>query len=644
MLYNIKLYQYNFDANNENVRLFSNKNERDQYFDSIALFEFNNVNFIANDLIKTTVVLDYSTYALELTKLLNINYCSVANDNERIYFKVMQSQQLSNMRILLNLEIDIIQNYIYDATFDTCLIERAHLNRFYNNGTNYSFDCTTKSLLYKSEDLPILPKRTITRQRLTVQYDTTPNSKLNDWLNLNVSCWIYFYMSPGSYTGAVGDVDPIIYINDAPNIFFQNVIDITATRGATAVFCVPLYKTTDLSIKLSINNQIYDLNYNSIYKWLEQNNNMSNVYTIKYSYLAPFKKDNYNNLYSISTDELTLTLNLSMFANIIPIFNNAYNYFYAIDNDAFIRVVAQEMKPMQISYDLSNVFNQLQFDANYIKTNSNNAILNPKIYDDKVTELVLSDSGNEFSYSIQKLNMLNSSIIFFKYYEMFTPDNTKTLTIYNPINNQSYHTTAESISFNGLCATNDYSVLFSNDKLAEFLANNKNYFVNFLGNSLLDVSKSLISGDAGKIAGAGLQTISGALNIAFTQDNLSNAPDILKNANGNAIFSNAVTDLGIYINIKRAIDCDIQTYNDYTHKYGFTYSQFDKIENHLYTRKTFNYIRANVEGIEGQFSEYVREQMRQLFARGIRFWHINISDYEQQNYEIYLDGDSNGEN
>ena len=179
----------------------------------------------------------------------------------------------------------------------------------------------------------------------------------------------------------------------------------------------------------------------------------------------------------------------------------------------------------------------------------------------------------------------------------------------------------------------------------EFLANNKNFYLSFLSNNITNSIKGLLTSFKSldpltfgfNVAGSTVDLANNFLNTSLSIDNLKNAPDIIKNANGNAMFCGAVTDFAPYVEIYQICDADKKTILDYFNEFGYKFAEHDNISNHLRTRKIFNYIEADIENIIGNLSENVKSLIREKLKRGVRFWHINEIDFSLQNYETYFD-------
>lgn len=149
---------------------------------------------------------------------------------------------------------------------------------------------------------------------------------------------------------------------------------------------------------------------------------------------------------------------------------------------------------------------------------------------------------------------------------------------------------------------------------------------------------------SGKAAGAVGSGISAGLDVAqtlidrsMTVDNMKNAPDQLKNANGNVIFNMFATDLGLYVEKYSALEGDLKTANDFMNLYGFTFNSIANVKDYAHIRKYHNYVKAQLQGIVGNISNTARDDLRQRFASGIRFWNQDNISYQYENYELWLE-------
>lgn len=660
MIYSIKILNYNFDKDYDNVRLFENKDAQSRFFDNIQnATKLDDVNFICKDLINASVTF-YTNDFISLKKLLNYNYAVITNNenNEKLYFFINSIEQGSSGLIILNMTIDVFNTYIFDITFSKAQIERAHIDRWIKTDKTLNFNFNENSNLFEREQIKDLSKRLTYKERMLAHYDMTVNSQLNQWLNDNIECWVYVYISSGQYNRINSDgetvknwyIDNINYAKTTTD--YTSIV--SSQKGGTSVLCYPIYKgQNQIKFKNNATGKVETTSWDSFgWSGFRTENNVT-PYAIKYSLLAPFKFDNYTN-YTINGDLIISTdiYNGSSYIN----YKNLQIEKTTLAGNLIALVTYQD-----ISQPVKMTVNKLTYDKDIavseIITNSNLTKYNPKMYNSDIKSLLIKINGNQYEYDIAKINSNNPT---FNYYEVLTPDITKSLLVLNPPDNSIY-VKATANNYSGLMATQDMSILFSNTKLDEYLANNKNAFLSFQTNQVFAGVKGIAGAVAAgattralggptnpvlagvNVASSGVNTatnlIQNSIQFGLTIDNMRSAPNTLVNANGNAILLNAIQELGCYLEIYEAIPYEQDMVNDYIRYYGYTVNIIDDLHKYFNSRKVYNYIKTNVNNIDGPISNNVKDIFKEMFNRGVRIWHIDDIDFNKSNYEVILDGE-----
>lgn len=316
---------------------------------------------------------------------------------------------------------------------------------------------------------------------------------------------------------------------------------------------------------------------------------------------------------------------------------------------------AEQLQNYMVTYSYNirtNVPNNGFLKTDIKNSTSPNPIYNPKLLGENFQELVISAANGEtFSYDIQKIQ--GQSVIIL-YTEPLQPEITR---YYMRAKNVGLYDNGADSNYTGLVGSTDNGLAFANDQYNAFIANNKNFWLQSNMKIVSNVAKGalgasgtqfgvknneeaqakagfgLISGLTGTAIDAGLALIDRSLTI----DNLRAAPDQLKNANGNVIFNMMVMDLGLYVEHYKALDGDLKTANDFMNLYGFTYNSVGAIRDFVNIRKYHNYVKARLQGIQGNISNNARNDLRQRFANGLRFWNSDNVNYDNENYENWLD-------
>lgn len=676
LYYQIALKSVPFDNSYKNVLRFDTRSEQEAYFKTNTLFSNSpNVNFNVGSLYATNVI--YDGIEENINELLNNNYCIIKDNRPNAqlkyyYYFVTNAMQDCENRIKLSLELDIFQTYYIDLKFGDSIIYKSHLNRFIDNGDGtVSFDGTPTSKLFEREDIQNVAKRMTKRTSLNIY--NTGDETLDNWLNQNILCWEYVYLDPtheykfysmqDSPTEINRKLEPVKYGN------FE--LDAISSYGGTNVLsqisciCVPIFKKPSAYIAFqsrfaTTSEYRVVVNADGLKYFLNNNNGNSYVYTVKLSYTPPFSR--YDNLeYEFQSGGIGLVFKEDVEAPFDLITNGGLIYRtssgeteqsgkYGVFNltTQFGSSKLLKVKPYTITP-------QLTFNKNEIINANKNVKFNPKLLSSDYFSLRLSDqTENGFDYDVQKLNQKNIQI---QSIEALTPDMSKRYIsilssggVYIPENSQNLV---------GFINNNDASLLLATDAYRSMLANNKNFFLQNSLNRETDYIKGLISGTAGIVSGVASGNILGATMTAITQglnigidyqkskitenltvDNLQNAPAKIQSAKGNVIFELMYSKNGIIVEEWDILDNEKEMINDYMCLYGFTYNRVDNIKNVDNIRKFYNFVRADIEIINGaNISETVHQKFCQCFANGVRFWNTDKFSYEKENYERWLENE-----
>ena len=71
--------------------------------------------------------------------------------------------------------------------------------------------------------------------------------------------------------------------------------------------------------------------------------------------------------------------------------------------------------------------------------------------------------------------------------------------------------------------------------------------------------------------------------------------------------------------------------------YGYTYNQLDNIKNCDNIRYYHNYVQADITDIDGvSISNAIRDDVKNRFSHGVRFWNSDTIQFTSENYENWL--------
>lgn len=678
--YYIGLLDFPYDNQSEDTMYFGTQEAQQSYFteallngaqlDRISAPNLNSID-ITKQIYPNTR--NYSMLDLAKKNYAVIQYIeSEESSPEYLYYFVTDCQIGAGGQIVFDLHLDTVQTYFFapNVSFANCLIERAHLNRFQAvegqpDYVQFVTDPATK--IYNAEDALNYPKRLIKRTR--IELAPIGVEEIDTWLSENVDYWVYVYLD-SSHDFNVYTPYSNTAIQGTTTLFKSEIRN--DPINPTAVYYYPVYKKdrTNQNIFINIKSTWSIILSNQTHtgttisrvsedsrKYFEEVNTSyaSYYYSIKASILPPFlfRDTDMTQDFSInSRGDLEINMDIRFVTNNLRPFyyqsNVANGIITSFGNDDDQAKYALFTGIFQYDYYTETESYALPYNANIlisdIKNGTDRLSYNPKLNGQNFRELVItSSSGDSFTYDIQKLQNDNVTFI---YTEPFSPEITK---YYMRVNAPCglYEQGTES-NYMGLVGSTDTSIAFVNDQYAAFLANNKNFWmqsnmkiVTGLVKSSINVAANMASGKTGEAVtggvGAGIDAVTSIIDRNMTVDNMKQAPDQLKNANGNLIFNILVTGLGLYVEEFAALDGDLQTAFDFMELYGFSVNAIGNIKDYVNIRKYHNYVKAQLQAVTGEMSNIAKTDLRQRFANGIRFWNIETPDYTKENYENWLD-------
>lgn len=675
--YQLGLLDFPFDLHGEDTRYFNSEEEQQEYFENKvrngdtpfmpieapnldSLFITSQVYQENSPLVNGQFNISNKNYAV-----IKVTYTGIKNPRYFYYF-ITKSKICTEGKVLLDLQLDTVQTFFFDPdiSISDCLIERAHLNRFEPateaGGDYIKFISDPSSKIFNAEEGMNFPKRLVSREKLNLKF--TGNSVVDDWLNENIAYWVYIFIDPTKNYKVLripsGTSDKNSFVNGSEG----KVKLPLGLNGAASVFCYPIYKTVIkddtnydeathvikiLSSDESGGNTAGFIPSEWGRKGFELDNNQSaSYYQIKLSIIPPF--DSGEGM-SVQGTNLIMeaTTGSGTYLDTACTLDNGERAIYVTqgiyDNKWGLFFGSNQTKKELETSDYSLIENTNLYKPNVIKAQAPNLTYNPKLNSQNFKELIITAAnGDEFTYDIQKISAYEAS---FLYSEPIQPEITR---YYMRLNPTGLYLEGTEENYTGLVGSTDNGLAFTTDQYAAFLANNKNFFMQSnlkIGIGAVKSTAGVISQAAsGKIAGAVGSGLSAGLDIAqslidrsMTIDNMRSAPDQMKNANGNVLFNMFATDLGLYVEKYSALDGDLKTANDFMNLYGFSFDSIANVKDYVHIRKYHNYVKAQLQGITGNISNTARDDLRQRFASGIRFWNQDEISYQYENYELWLE-------
>lgn len=709
--YQYALTSVQFDSSYENAIRFDTRAQQEEYFNVSTLFaNAKSVNFDFGNLINTTLVIKVKKSPMEL---MGYNYLILKDLNQNpthryIYFFIDKVEYISggdndsDTTIRLDLTMDVLNTYMLDIAWDNgALIERASLDRW-DNGTssslflNYNLEPDSPFRL-DDEGEAKCSKVLINRENLQVlSSEYSSNKEAYDWINQYVQCWEYVFLDKNQayrFVSPDGNGSPTM----AGQLWLLNY-NMISKEGSTTIpdyglMAVPIYKDENHKIRChfkNFNDDIYiDVSHDGLVAFRNLNNGASYFFTDKYGLMCPLHLQGFTchidggNLviegYPSNTNPAT---NNAIFSkNYINCMQTEYlrddsngNGYNRYLKGVFIGGKATPDIPSETAkYSGRGYENQFLYASIRLATSRNTRAC-PRLLSSNYSSVNIKCVGDEVEYSWMDLsakhnNKWDDGKFSLLYTEVIQPEITK----YYVRIKAPYGVYIEDSNYNysGLVSTADTSIAIVNSAYAEFLANNKNYwlmsFANALGGGvggLLDayhpahptetidtitrdlkakggrfrspttgrfvgmdsperplvgtgfgreVTKTITKPawtDWSSVAGYGIKVATGVLNSAFTIANVKASPSNLKNSTGNGYFTYYTTGFGLYVEAYQALDIDLDRCYQYHYMYGYKYGKFGNVKDFMNIRHYFNYIQADLQNITGKTGYNIPNQVR----------------------------------
>lgn len=693
--YLIGLINFPFDDQSENTLYFDSQATQQAYMEGKVFSESTAYRDMTAPNLNTTIMTNVvynaaqtTTSRLDVSRLAQLNYAVILKavypqgsstpTMSYYYYWVTQCTQGADGILLLDLKLDTIQTYMFDPnlTIPDCLIERAHLNRWEEMPND-----ATKIRFANRKDNPILlaepnvgdSGKTCT-ERTNLAFSWTGISDVDRWLTNNISYWVYAYVDTTNIDYVVDTSNSNAKISGADTVVGMKSIDGSEYKYPYGVFCYPVYRDNSKVIKFL---RAYPgttaisktLDITDFSDFLGENGGTSHIFCIKASIVPPFGGGYYfapytttnpdtnnmgNEIYIDGNGDLILeqtnvnALGTNGYINLTDANGNLCCRLTAsstIDTSIHLFTAPQQIIQSFNSYN-ANDFTTPIFNKTDIIGASHNAEYNPKMYQTDFVEYHLKDNaGYDYVYDKSKAST-QYGIARFLYSEALQPEITRYYCRYN--SSESIYSYFMTEDYTGLAGSIDTTLSLAVDSYDNFIANNRNFWLQTLLGFGLNIAGSGIK-STNPIAGAtsaGLSLFDSAFALSdrlFTKSNLEQAPDSIRNTSGSILGNLQIAPMAIFLETWSAYDTTSITADTYMNLNGYIFNQVDSVLNYLHTRKYFNYVKAQLTDIQGvALSNLIRNDIKQRFSNGLRFWDAstfatNGVQYDLENYELWLE-------
>lgn len=708
--YQYALTSVQFDSSYENAIRFDTRAQQEEYFKVSTLFaNAKSVNFDFGNLINTTLVVKVKKAPMEL---MGFNYLILKDLNQNpthryVYFFIDKVEYISggdndsDTTIRLDLTMDVLNTYMLDIAWDNgALIERASLDRWDKGGTNlYLYYNLGPDSPFRLDDEgeAKCSKVLINRENLQVlssQYSS--NKEAYDWINQNVQCWEYVFLDKNqTYAFPNFNTDDIVYLQESSRFYWN--YNMFSKEGSDTIpdyglLTIPIYKDQNhkiicrFNVKAEGNINVVvniEVSHDGLVAFRKHNNDATYFFADKYGLMCPLLLDGFT---------------CKIEGNNLVIEGDPDTPYGVLGNQFFSKNYINCLQTEKISgkkYDCKGVFiggkatpdipsetakySGLGYENQFLQASirlatSRNTRACPRLLSSNYSSVNIKCVGDELEYSWMDLsakhnNKWDNGKFSLLYTEVIQPEITK----YYVRIKAPYGVYIEDSNYNysGLVSTADTSIAIVNSAYAEFLANNKNYwlmsFANALGggvSGLLDAyhpghptetidtitrdlkakggrfrspktgrfvgmdspERPLVGTGFGRevtktitkpawtdwtsVASYGIEVATGVLNSAFTIDNVKASPSNMKNSTGNGYFTYYTTGFGLYVEAYRALDIDLDRCYQYHYMYGYKYGKFGNVNDFMNIRHYFNYVQADLQNITGKTGYNIPNQVR----------------------------------
>ena len=653
-----------FDIDNKDVIYFNNDSEKDTYFNLSSLFSgtLKYINFEKKNLLNVTFTIDSSNDNV-INNEFQYNYLIIKEiSSSKYYFYFIVNtyyDDKAHLRVSCKLDtFTTYRNYLQPRG----VIKRATFREFEKDSTDtYAmYDRGAYTHIYNIDDSFKGEKFIQGQKTIYPHIYTYTQSVLDTWFEENIEAWQYVFIDK-THTYHY-DKDGASANYRKPSGFESNGI-----INDYGVVVFPIFKTTNqILVKYK---DVTDVNnpktyifrtgsgaFNTYFR--SMNNDSTYIYGMKISKQAPF------NVIDSATSIMQLNCSVTGGGNLIMDFGEVSSPFdLSLRFQAFTRMFLTNLNTIvaNTSYqgyfmfeyeyqtskkytcDLSSFIDDYFVTKIPITTYKSGIAFNkfPNVMVTKNVEIRITYNGEIFSIHPSRID---TSKAILELQEAISPDISKIYVNWKPTNNY-VDKNAMSDTLTGYVFNDDTSLPIGNDYMAQFLANNKNFYLQrYINTAVNSGTKGAKAYATGGMGGLALSVINSGLDVAnllWEDDNLENRASSLRTANGNALFNNLVKDFGCKCEIWMLTKEELENICDYYNKFGVSSIQngflLDVVKKHKY----FDYVEMDItdfylSGISG-ISQEIKQDIVNKLKRGVRFWYSDMYNYSLYNYEIAFD-------
>lgn len=596
---NIILYK-DIEFTNQNTIKFADKNSQSAYFNSKI---FGRINQYEKIIVDSIAVSDYDYYQLQ-----EITYIStqrvIAGKTKTYYYRVIEIEYSNDGLTILNVILDTIQTYMFDYEIKDSIIVREHQDRWDKNGNR---------IISQTEE-PINPSKYVYIPGRITDSDAqiATNSSLRN---------IHYALITEALTS---EEDPTRY---------------GAVYSNTKTYIVPFFLQTGMDWQ-----EVYIRIGDGIdYK------------AVSYEVLSSIVKDNKIADISILGDipdvDLYIDTNNKMVMDFSFLdaadYGSKISIVSKIGNTSFPEVVGKKLYTNDKSRngtaailvsDAWHYENKLsaRFNLDHGKvvdyifnTTGNKVEKESKLFSSQYSKVsVLSGLSNSIDLYIDEMSIGAKNFDF----SYRIGNGVSKMTILTPSNyNVPRQTLVGGVETTLPLVSDDYINYLRNENNSRRTAMIGGIVQGIAG---LGVAAATGGLGAGMAVGTAMNGVMSFANEAAKRVDLKNKPTETSKEADNIDFNLSMNLIKYRLELKLPSDEDKVKIKDFFFRYG--YSALTSGKPNLTSRKNFNYVELNNMVIKGPIPAIDKEELKQIYGAGIRFWHnpTTFLNFEIDNDEV----------
>lgn len=646
------------------TRLFSTKDDRDFYFNSMSPYWNSLNNFNIRDNITTTIVFrDDSGRTID--ELLKCNYAIVRhlvseNTYTYRYYYIVHVEQDSNNQVVCTIDLDDVQNNLYDLITQNSPF-------FVNNWTGYNYKSNGWINYYPLEMINAKPMAQVgdrpslyNMETNTIKVAQSNSDEVNTWLYNNVLCWDYIFNVDNNKiavpefelnsTWALEGINSLNYIrNDkmqhSIKLPYGSISSPVYVRGSThSIYLKYNQDNADRYIKLTplALQYLYETSFSirgtSPVDPARVVVNYIGTYGIerKYSNICPLPLFLYNstNMEIDQDGDLIITFNLLNMQGR----NEVLGPDYICRAYLGTGTADGHLDKNSAGYGFVSGFYQTTCDYEAKGEHSLDIYDVPdeasmKILDKEYSKLRVRVANQSYDYNpLALLTDSSTNEIDFIYTETLKAGLSK---IYLRPKGTGLYTEAEESDYTGLVCSMDLTEPLLNNQWADYFASHKNYYMQTNFNNYLNLAKGSLGlassnselGAITSLGGSGYNFLGSIVNQELDRDNMQQSPNSIANSNGDPYFNMAVSDIRPKLD---TITCQDLTRQSVLSKFmlqGMPFNNLMLPVDVFYSHKNYDAISCTIY-LAPNMSTKEFERLKAYLQNNHRYWYTDTIDFK----------------